>query len=212
VAPNAVAETLAVMAQCEAASVEAFDSLHADLARLGASRSILRAVSAARNDETRHARVVGGMAERFGAHVPDRRVGDMAPRSIHQLAVENAEEGCVRETFGAALAAMQASRARDPGVRSMMLGIANDERRHAALAWRIADWLERRMQPHELIRIRRARAAALAALESELSGQEQENETLGLPDRRAVLAALESIREALETGDLKASEPRSRAS
>ena len=198
-----MAETLATMAQCEAASVDAFESLHADLARLGASRSLLRAVSAARNDEIRHARVVGKMAERFGARLPRKQAGGTGSRSLQDLAVENAEEGCVRETFGAALASVQASRARDPDIRRMMIAIAKDEGKHAALAWRIADWLETRMEPEERLCVKNARLAAMAALERELSGQDQENERLGLPDRRGQLAALEAMREAIETGDLK---------
>ena len=45
-------------------------------------------------------------------------------RSIEPLAIDNAGEGCVRETFGAALAAVQAQRATDPTVRAMMVMVA----------------------------------------------------------------------------------------
>ncbi len=53
------AARLAQMAQLEAASVDAFDALHRDLARVGAPRALLAAVRSAARDEVRHARRVG---------------------------------------------------------------------------------------------------------------------------------------------------------
>ena len=62
------------------------------------------------------------------------RTRSRAPRRPVEIARENAEEGCVRETFGALLAAHQAAYACDPEVREVMTRIAGDELRHAALA------------------------------------------------------------------------------
>ena len=53
---------------------------------------------------------------------------------------ENAREGCVRETFGALIAMHQAERAGDPIIRRAMRRIAEEETRHAELAWEVASW------------------------------------------------------------------------
>jgi hypothetical protein len=70
------------------------------------------------------------------------RVAVSAPvqRSLEQLAVENAVEGCVRETYGALLATWQARAAAEPRVRAMMAAVAVDETRHAQLAWDLDAW------------------------------------------------------------------------
>jgi hypothetical protein len=203
-APNLVAERLAQMAQLEAASVDAFHALHTDLATFGAPRSLLAAVQSAAKDEIRHARMASLAAERFGARVPQTQVAPIPRRSLAQLAVENAEEGCVRETFGAALAAMQAERASDPRLRRMMRRIARDELEHAALAWRIAAWLVTRLDAKALARVQEARDAALDALENEMAHDLPGDDVLGLPRAREMRAALARIRAALATGDLAA--------
>jgi hypothetical protein len=56
-------------------------------------------------------------------------------RSLEELAVENAVEGCVRETYGALTAIWQARTAKDPSVAAAVRRIARDETRHAALSW-----------------------------------------------------------------------------
>jgi rubrerythrin len=193
------------MAQLESASVDAFRALHADLARLGAPRSLLIAIDAAASDEVRHARMVTRAAERFGARVPRASVPrPVAARSVEQLASENAAEGCVRETFGAAIATMQAERASDPRIRRMMRVIANDELGHAALAWRIGRWFEARLDSEASVRVANTRLGALHRLRAELSAEGPGDEVLGLPDARSLRAVLDAMGKALETGDLTA--------
>jgi hypothetical protein len=199
-APSAAGEQLAQMAQLEEASVSAFDALHADLVRLAAPRGLLRSVLAARRDEVRHARVMAKAAERYGATVPRANVAQARPRSLEQLAVENAEEGCVRETFGAAVAAIQATHARDAGLRRSMQRIARDELRHAALSWRLAAWFERRLDADGRDRVARARRAAVAQLEAELAVPCAGVGPLGLPDSRGARAAFDVMSAALAEG------------
>jgi hypothetical protein len=190
------------MAQLEAASVDAFDALYADLARLGAPRGLLAAVRAAARDEVRHARMVGSMAERFGACPPPVSVAAAPARSAEELAIENAEEGCVKEAFGAAVAAAQAQRARDPRVRKMMRAIARDELGHAALAWRIAAWLDARLDADGRHRVREARVRALRALSAGILDEQPRQDALGLPDGRATRLMLERMEPALASGRL----------
>jgi hypothetical protein len=73
-----------------------------------------------------------------GASVPSPRVRHTRARSLDAVACENAVEGCVHETFGAAVAVMQSERAREPSCRDAMKRIAADEIRHAELAWAVA--------------------------------------------------------------------------
>jgi hypothetical protein len=192
-AASALARKLAWMAQLEAASVVAFEALHADLARLGAPRALLRSVKRAARDEVRHARAAAREAGRLGARVPRVEVAAIPRRSSERLAIDNAGEGCVRETFGAALAAVQSRMATDGRVRAMMATVARDELRHAALSWRIARWLEPRLDRHGRGRVRQARRSALVALRRELAGAAPADLPFGSPghaDQRRLLAAL----------------------
>ena len=59
------------------------------------------------------------------------RVEALPTRALGVVAIENAVEGCVRETFGALIASWQAEHARDPGIKRLMRSIARDETRHA---------------------------------------------------------------------------------
>jgi hypothetical protein len=119
----------------------------------------------------------------------------VAPRSAFQIALENAVEGCVRETFAAVVAHCQAQTARDPDVRAVMAEIALDESRHARLSWQIAAWLEPRLREQEWAAVSAARRTALLALfdqlESELSAAEQA--LLGLPAPAVARAVIERL-------------------
>ncbi|HWZ87964.1 MAG TPA: hypothetical protein VNW92_03915 [Polyangiaceae bacterium] len=75
------------------------------------------------------------------------------------MALENAVEGCVRETYGALVATWQAQVARDPVVRAAMKRIARDETRHAALSWSVGSWLETRLDTEARCRVERAKQA-----------------------------------------------------
>jgi hypothetical protein len=191
---------LAWMAQLEAASVDAFHALHDDLARLDAPGAMLAEVRSAAKDEVRHARSVGRAAERFGARVPRARVAPIAPRSIEQLAIENAQEGCAEETFGAAVAAVQAERARDPHLRRMMRVIAREELRHAALAWHVAEWLDARLDARARARVRETRVRALDALRAGIVHEGAGDDMLGLPNGATLAVLLEGLRGAIESG------------
>ncbi|HEY6460862.1 MAG TPA: ferritin-like domain-containing protein, partial [Polyangiaceae bacterium] len=128
---SVVGRWLARAAYLEAASVVAFDRLARELAAHGAPRSLQRAARRARGDEIRHARTVTRLAERSGAAVRRPRVAPPRKRSLEAVATENAVEGCVRETLGAALALAQARTAALPEVRRAMRSVARDEVRHA---------------------------------------------------------------------------------
>jgi hypothetical protein len=189
-AGSAIDAWLSAAAYLEAASVPAFASLRDDLTRLGAPRSLRRAASRAMHDEARHAATMRGLAQRLGrtppsTHVRLRRAEpNDAARSLAEVAIENAREGCVRETYGALVAQVQADRAADPRVRATLRGIAGDEARHAALSWRVHAWARAHLGPEGRRRLDDATRAAARELAREVDARPPATEltrTLGLP-------------------------------
>ena len=104
---------LAETAQLEGAAVDAFRILRDELLAHGAPDELVRAAEEARADEVRHARTTRSLAGRFGPTPPQPRARRRPVRPLEAIAVENAVEGCVRETYGALLAHHQASAAED---------------------------------------------------------------------------------------------------
>ena len=154
-------------AHLEAASIAAFHALREELRLHGAPRALTAGALRSARDEVRHTRATSRLARRFGARPCPARVTKRAPRSLEAMAIENAVEGCVRETFGALLALWQAAHAEDAEVRRAMETIADDETRHAALAWSIAAWADARLDDAARARVRAARAEAVETLRVE---------------------------------------------
>lgn len=161
----------AQIAQLEAASVIAFRILRDELRALGAPQSLVRAAGRAARDEIRHARSTSALARRFGGTPRPAAVARGALRSLEAIALENAVEGCVRETYGALLATRQAQLARDPVVRAAMMRIARDETRHASLSWRVGRWLETRLEPAARQNVERAKQRAARDLQLSLANE-----------------------------------------
>jgi hypothetical protein len=132
---------LARAAALEAAASTAFEIMATELAHFGAPRSLVDDASRAARDEVRHAQRVSALASRFGGEPRTAQTANGDVRDLRTFAIENAVEGCVRETFGAALALWQAERATDAHVRDVMREIAVDEISHADLGWRVDAWL-----------------------------------------------------------------------
>ena len=131
---------LARAAALEAASVPAFRRLARELDVHGAPQRLVRAARAAVAEESRHTILMARAARARGATPRAFRVAPMDVRPLLAVAVENAREGCVRETLGAVTAVHQAVRAADPALREAFHEIARDESRHARLAWEVNAW------------------------------------------------------------------------
>jgi hypothetical protein len=102
----------------------------------GAPNVLARVARRSMHDEIRHARIMSSLA---GAPI-EVTVAIGQPRSLEEMALDNAQEGCVREAFGALEAAWQSVHAKDPVVRAANMEIARDEARHALLSLAIDDW------------------------------------------------------------------------
>lgn len=154
------------IAHMEAAAVLAFDELEASLVALGAPEALLARVRIARADEVAHAELTARLAARFGGTPSTPRVAP-GPREVTalQLALENATEGCVREAYGALVAAHQASHSCDPEVRAAFARIAVDEGEHAELSFALDAWLRTLLTPSEQLEVDAAIGDAWRALE-----------------------------------------------
>lgn len=150
------------MAFFEAASVFAFDQLRRELVAHRAPRTLVRAVARARADEVEHARLAAELAARFGAACVAPEVPPVPTRSLAELALDNAREGCARELLGALFGLYQSEYADDPAVRAFYARIARDEARHAALSLRLHDWLGEQLAPAVFAQVEAARAQASA--------------------------------------------------
>ena len=162
VSSDKLGSLLAHMATLEAESIPAFRRLSRELAALGAPRKLRRQAARSRRDEQRHARTMTSLARRHGA-IPASIVVPEKPlplRTLEEVALENAREGCVRESLGAWNAWQHAQHARDVELRTTMRRIAMDEARHASLAWEIHRWAMKRLGTAERKRINQAMAEA----------------------------------------------------
>jgi len=186
---------LARAAHLEASAVVAFQVLIRELIVHGAPDALIEACRDARDDEIRHAREVGAVAERLGGCVPPVQVDEQPVRSLVELALDNACEGLVRESFGAAVGLWQAQHAQDPHVRRVMARVAQDEIRHAELSRALHTWLWPQLTPAQQDRVHRARQQAVqdlsrSALERTPSATTR---ALGLPTGEQARALLQVV-------------------
>ncbi len=195
VASSELGAFFAQIAYLEAASVEAFDRLARELMQLQAPADLAIDCLHAATDEVRHAAQIGELAERFGGTVAEPELTPAAPRSMLALALENAVEGCVRETYGALEASFQAEHAIDPEVRAVMSGIARDETAHAALSWRIHAWLEDQLPVEDWRKVEGAMREAIGHLREELGAPRGGAlcAVAGLPDGETAVALLDGL-------------------
>ncbi|AKU96750.1 putative lipoprotein [Labilithrix luteola] len=188
-----IGEYFANAAELEAASVPAFRRLARELRAHGAPTELVERAKAAALDEVRHARATRALAKRFGASAKLPRIGKLGIRSLDEIAIENAREGCVRETFGALVATFQARRANDPEIAAAMAAIADDETEHAALAWDVAAWLDAQLDDAAREAVLRARTEAYEELADAVERPSYAEARLGLPSTGESLALLTEL-------------------
>ena len=198
VASTSLGRAFARLAQLESVSIPAFGRLADELARLGLSPDLSARAKQAQRDEVRHARDTWELARRFGASPTrlEKMPRERRERSLIDLALENVEEGCVREAYGSVVAAHQAESAVDPEVRRVMTTIARDEAAHAELAWAIHDELMAKLCESERALVATAFDEAWAALGRDVERAENDHvlrALAGLPDSAAALAGLRAL-------------------
>lgn len=136
-------------ARAEHASVASFARFTLQLLALGAPPDLLADAQRATLDEVEHARLAYALASAYrgaplGPGPLDVAAGLAEIGDRDAILRSLLHEGCVAETIAATEAAIAAARAEDPTVRRVLARIADDEARHAALAWRAAKWIVER--------------------------------------------------------------------
>jgi hypothetical protein len=132
------------IAALEHASVASFGRFTLELMRYGAPADLLADTQAAAADEVAHAQLTYGLASAYAGRdlgPGPLDVGDISLSHSKADAVAHlVGEACFGETIGAAEAHAMAEAATDPAVAQICARIAEEEGRHAVLAWRALKW------------------------------------------------------------------------
>jgi len=128
----------------EHASIAAFARFSLELLALGAPADLLRDAAQAVADEQKHAELCFALASAYAGAPLGPGPLDVR-RCLSDVALESVLfttflEGCLGETLAAVEARERARHVVDPVLEAALLRIAEDESRHAALAWRFVKW------------------------------------------------------------------------
>lgn len=138
-----LAERYTQAALLEHASIASFARFALDLLELGAPRDLVEGAQRAMGDEIGHAASCFALARRYGGRAvgPSRLDTSGASQRTHaDVLAETVRDGCFGETLAALLAAEARDAATDPEVKRVMATIAEEEARHAELAWATIAW------------------------------------------------------------------------
>jgi hypothetical protein len=139
-----IGEHWARAALMEHASIAAFARFTLQLLHLGAPRELIEQSQRAMLDETEHAKRCFELASRYlgTAQGPTALPMDdaLSQNDLESVTLMAFIEGCLGETVATLEARAALEQASDPLVRSALERIAEDEQRHAELAWRFVRW------------------------------------------------------------------------
>ncbi|MDI1450383.1 ferritin-like domain-containing protein [Polyangium sp. 6x1] len=189
-AREAIAAHHAAIAAMEHASIASFARFSLQLLALGAPAELLAEAQNAARDEVEHARIEYAIASRIGGRI----IGpDKLPEATARLATDVVsfveslvEEGCVGETLGAAEGQEVARSVKDEGLGAALAQIAEDEARHAALAWKTLQWALDAFGPEARDAAARAFERARAMHEKDPPAGPVENEEFGVLGSRTL--------------------------
>lgn len=178
----------------EQAAVHAFVHLSRELRALDAPEALVSTAVQAAREEVEHVHLTRAMATRHGAEVPDAVCPETALRSLFEIALDNAAEGCIREAFAALQTRWQARHVDDANAASVLERIGLDETGHGEFSWQLHDWCMSRLGPDERAQVLKAQQDALEELRA--SAQHVvAYPGLGLPDAEAQRELVEVLAE-----------------
>jgi hypothetical protein len=155
-----LAEHWTKLGQMEHASIAAFARFSLQLLSLGAPPELVEACTAALADETAHTKLCFGIASAYAGHAigpgPLDITGSLDVTSLADIVDLVIAEGCFGETSAALEALEAADSAADPVIAAAYSQIAEDEQRHAELAFRFVRWA---LAQADTIVVERIRAA-----------------------------------------------------
>ena len=104
---------------------------------------------------------------------------------MYEIALENAVEGCVNETFAAACGLWQSEYAQLDVFRQVIGHITEEEMGHAALSWDIHQWIMPQLSEVEQEQIRAAQAEAVESLVEDFKQESNPvlQQAFGLPTK-----------------------------
>lgn len=128
----------------EHASIASFAVFTLELMAVNAPPDLIALAQEAARDEVEHAKMTFAIAS-FIAGVtigPSALpIANVLPKTtLAEIAASTVRDGCIGETIASLIAAAQSEEATDPRVQSTLAKIAEDEARHAELAWRFVRW------------------------------------------------------------------------
>lgn len=125
-----------------------------------------------------------GEAQRYGARRPHQEFLPVSrARSLKDIALENAREGCVFETYAALEMHVLAAQAKSPEHRALFAQIAEDETAHAELAWDLHAAFLEALTPSDRDEVEASLQQALRALQDAPHHPlpEELHDALGIP-------------------------------
>lgn len=171
------------IALMEHASVAAFARFTLQLLELGAPAELIEESTRAQADEIRHARLACELASHYAGRsiAPgpldlSGALASAAPTSLNgleELLVNTVLEGCIGETHAALEVAHAAKLTQDAELRALLEAVAEDEARHAELAWRVVSWLVKRHPELAAVCTRELERAVLEAAAEGMAHAEQ---------------------------------------
>ena len=183
---SALGSYFARVSNAEASSIAAFLQLRKELAFHNAPKELLDRCFLAAKQEVDHARVMVQLAENHQGKLAPFIFGKFEPRTLLDLALDNAVEGCIFETFSALKLLQQAQNSNHPVLAQTMQQIALDEVAHAELAWDIHKYLLTKLSTEERSIVRKAQRDAVQKLMNNLDSHQQftsgEQEFLGITE------------------------------
>lgn len=182
-------------AQLEEAAVERWEGLAEELQALAAPREFVSYCGKASISALCHAKELKLAARRHGVEPTSSQTLPGTTRELHQLAMDNAVQGCVMSTFRAVRLRHQAELARNSEVLRIVADWAADESRHAGFYWEMHRWALSQISPQRGRDIRAAQLGAIRQLR-ERAAQEpvgDHDDELGLPDSEARAALLDAL-------------------
>jgi hypothetical protein len=128
----------------EHASIASFAVFTLELMAVNAPPDLILLAQEAARDEIEHAKMTFAIA----SFLAGKSIGPSAlpianvlPKTtLAEIAASTVRDGCVGETIASLVAAAQSEEASDPRIQSTLAKIAEDEARHAELAWRFVRW------------------------------------------------------------------------
>lgn len=194
------AHPISTLALLEHESITAFTEMASFLALHDAPASLLSRLAIAAEDESRHTAAMLRLAEHLEKSSPTLPTTiPTHPASLLDFALHNAREGCVRETYGAALAHYQSTHATDALVRETFATIAIEESQHAQLSWDVAAWVDSLLTDSERALVTDAITESSAELAHSLAAPPPGDwrDVLGLPSADVALTIYQQLRRAL---------------